>query len=140
MAFAKPGSVCLLSIEFLGSHWPNAKSKRSRFGNGCKIIENEVSTQYKFNMEGGDDLEKWHNVDLLVQANLITDIEVHWAADGTGPYANAKGLVALTWDGHDFLDAVLNDSIWQQANERAKALGLDMQSMPFGELNRFAYR
>ena len=34
-------------------------------------IEGEASTQYEFNMEGVDDLEKWYNVDLLVQANLL---------------------------------------------------------------------
>ena len=94
-------------------------------------IEGEASTQYEFNMQGVDDLEKWYNVDLLVQANLIRGVEVRWAADGTGPYSHSKGLVALTWEGHDFLDAVRNDSVWQQASEKAKASGLDMQSLTF---------
>ena len=94
-------------------------------------IEGEASTQQEFRIEGVDDLEKWYNIDLLVQANLIRGVEVRWAADGTGQYAYTKGLAALTWEGHDFLDAVRNDSIWQQASEKAKAGVLDMQSLTF---------
>ena len=94
-------------------------------------LEGEASTQYEFSMENVDELEKWYNVDLLVQANLIRGLKVRWAADGTGPYPHTKGLVALTWEGHDFLDAVRNDSVWHRANEKAKAGGLDMQSLTF---------
>ena len=94
-------------------------------------IEGEASTQYEFNTEHVDDLEKWYNIDLLVQANLIRGVDVRWAADGTVPYPHTKGLVALTWEGHDFLDAVRNDSVWQQASEKAKAGGLDIQSLTF---------
>ena len=94
-------------------------------------IEREASTQYDFNVDHVDDLEKWYNIDLLVEANLIRGVQVHWAADGTGPYAHTKGLVALTWEGHEFLDAVRSDSVWQQASEKAKAGGLDMQSLTF---------
>ena len=94
-------------------------------------IEGEASTQYEFNVEHVDDLEKWYTIDLLVQAKLIRGVEVHWAADGTGPYPHTKGLVALTWKGHDFLNAVRNDSVWQRASEKAKAGGLDMQSLTF---------
>ena len=94
-------------------------------------LEGEASTQYEFNMENVDELEKWYNVDLLVQANLIRGVEVHWAADGTGPSVYTKGLVALTWEGQDFLHAVRNDSVWHQASKKAKAGGLDMQSLTF---------
>ena len=94
-------------------------------------MEGEASTQYDFNVEQVDDLEKWYNIDLLVQANLIRGVQVHWAADGTGPYVHTKGLVALTWEGHEFLDAVRNDSVWRQAGEKAEAGGLDMQNLTF---------
>ena len=94
-------------------------------------MEGEASTQYDFNVEQVDDLEKWYNIDLLVQANLIRGVQVHWAADGTGPYVHTKGLVALTWEGHEFLDAVRNDSVWRQVMEKAQASGLDIQSLTF---------
>ncbi len=36
----------------------------------------------------------------------------------------------LTWDGHEFLDAARNDTIWQEAKELflKKALGLSVES------------
>ena len=43
-------------------------------------IEGETSTQHEFNIEGVDDLEKWYNVDLLVEANFIRGVAVRWAA------------------------------------------------------------
>ena len=94
-------------------------------------IEGEPSTQYDFNIEGIGDLEKWYNVDLLAKANLIRGVEVRWAADGTDPYVYVKGLVALTWDGHDFLNAVRDDSVWHKAREKVRAGGLSMQSLTF---------
>ena len=94
-------------------------------------IEGEPSTQHEFSIEGVDDLELWYNVDLLVKADLIRGVDVRWAADGAGPYAHSKGLVALTWDGHDFLDAIRSESVWQKANEKANASGLDIQSLTF---------
>ena len=94
-------------------------------------IEVEPTTQHEFKMEGVDDLELWYNVDLLVQANLIRGVEVRWAADGAGPYAHSKGLVALTWDGHEFLEAIRSESVWQKAHEKANASGLDLQSLTF---------
>lgn len=94
-------------------------------------IESAASTRYDFAVEGVDDLDKWYNIDLLVQANLIQGVEVHWASDGTGPYCHIRGLVALTWEGHDFLDAVRDDSVWEQATEKARTSGLDMQGLTF---------
>ena len=55
-------------------------------------LEGEASTQYDFDIGEVNDLEKWYNVDLLVQAYLIRGIEVRWAADGAEPYVHAKGL------------------------------------------------
>ena len=94
-------------------------------------LEGEKSTQYEFNIHGIAELEKWYNVDLLVKANLIRGVRVSWAADGTGPYPFLEGLVALTWEGHDFLDAVRNDSVWQKVKEKIQASGLEMHSLTF---------
>jgi hypothetical protein len=32
----------------------------------------------------------------------------------------------LTWEGHEFLDATLNDTLWEQAKERFQAVGIEM--------------
>ena len=92
-------------------------------------LESEASTQHEFNLEGVEELEKWYHVDLLLEAKFIRGVEVHWSADGRMVYPYLEGLVSLTWQGHDFLDAVRNDSVWQKAKEKAQAAGLDFQSL-----------
>ena len=94
-------------------------------------IERETSTQYDFGIEGVDEFEKWYNVDLLIQANFIRGVEVSWSSDGLGPSVYLKGLVSMTWQGHDFLDAVRDDTVWSEAKEQVSARGLDMQSLTF---------
>ena len=94
-------------------------------------MEAEPSTIYRFDLEGVCDQLKWYQVHLLSQANLIEGVRVRWAADGTGPYPTIGGLVALTWEGHDFLDAVRDDSVWEQVNKKARSAGLDIQSLTF---------
>ena len=92
-------------------------------------IEGEASGSYKFEIEGVSELEKWYNVGLLVEADFIRGVTVRWGADGTGPFVAIGGHVALTWDGHDFLDAIRNDTVWQEAKETVQAKGLDIQSL-----------
>ena len=82
-------------------------------------IERETSTQYDFCIESVDELEKWYNVDLLVEANLIRGVTVSWASDASGPYVSFKGLVAMTWQGHDFLDAVRDDTVWSNCKGKS---------------------
>ena len=69
----------------------------------------------RFDVPGVDDSDLLHNVDLLVDAGFIKGAEVKWAADGIGSYIHLRGPLALTWHGHDFLDAIRVDSIWDQA-------------------------
>ena len=45
------------------------------------------------------------------------------------PTSPSEGHVALTWDGHDFLDAIRSDTVWQEAKETVQAKGLDIQSL-----------
>lgn len=94
-------------------------------------LESETSTQYSFHTNGIDELEKWYNVDLLVQAELIRGVNVRWAADGTGPFIATGGLVSLTWEGHEFLDAIRNDTVWRKAKDQVLDDGLEMGSLPF---------
>ncbi len=94
-------------------------------------IEAEASTIYRFDMDGVDDVEKWYHVSLLTEAGFIKGVTVRWAADGTGPSINLAGLVALTWEGHEFLDAIRDETVWEKTKEKARASGLDMQSLTF---------
>ena len=94
-------------------------------------IENEKSIHHEFNPDGVQELVYWYHVDLLENSNLIRGIRVRWSSDGTHYEPFSYGLVSLTWQGHDFLDAVRSDSVWKKAKERAQSAGLDMQSLTF---------
>ena len=94
-------------------------------------IESSAANEYEFDIEGADEQIKWHNVNLLVQERLIEGVNIRWGADGTGPLVHLGGRVALTWKGHDFLDAVRDDSIWIKTKEKARARGLYLQSLTF---------
>ena len=94
-------------------------------------IESEPSTQYRFEIDGVEELELYYHVDLLVEANLIRGVKVRWASDGTLASLFLGSPVALTWDGHEFLNAARNETVWQQTKEKAQARGLDIQSLTF---------
>ena len=93
------------------------------------IEQSSPGHHHAFTVDGFDDLEIWYNVHLLVEAEFIRGVTVRWGADGTGPYAHQGGLLALTWDGHDFLDAIRDDNVWQKTKEKVQADGLNMQSL-----------
>ncbi|MGG1480446.1 DUF2513 domain-containing protein [Bacillus smithii] len=44
----------------------------------------------------------------------------------------------LTWEGHDFLDAIKNDNIWSKTKEAIKSKGLEIGQISFGVLKDFA--
>lgn len=82
-------------------------------------------------MNGYDDAAFAYNVDLMDQAGLV-DAAVATAA-GHGP-VQAR-VYALTWAGHDFLDAVRSDSIWARTKATvAEAAG----SVTFDALKQVA--
>ena len=54
------------------------------------------------------------HVDLMKQAGLIEAAVPH--ADGVGPIS--ARVFRLTWQGHDFLDAVRNESVWSKVKAK----------------------
>ena len=84
-------------------------------------------------LDGKPDLEIEHftdsdvvyNLDLLVQAGLISGVEVKIAIDGSFIISQV-GRWALTWPGHDFLDSIRDDSLWAKIKEKAKEPGLGL--------------
>ena len=71
-------------------------------------------------LEGYSDIDFAYNASLMEQAGLI-DAAIARAA-GAGP---VKAHVrSLTWDGHEFLDAVRSDSVWAKTKARiAESVG-----------------
>jgi len=65
-----------------------------------------------------------HHVWLMGQGDLITAMPV--TVVGSEPPVALP--LAITWAGHQFLDAVRDDTVWAEVNRRLKAQGLSLPS------------
>jgi uncharacterized protein DUF2513 len=63
-----------------------------------------------FHVDGFDDDVVGHHVYLMEQAGLITAVETTTNQD---PSPTALPL-SITWDGHEFLDSVRNETVWRR--------------------------
>ena len=86
-----------------------------------RIETSEDKAALNFDIPGYPEKDIDYNLDLLISAGLV---------NGTGEgtfggtyYVNVSGL---TWQGHDFLDAVRSDSVWSAAGEVAQDAGLGL--------------
>jgi hypothetical protein len=78
--------------------------------------------------EGDIDLTQYSDTQLnyhyrlLIQANLAEgNITLYAGSDG-GPDISAD-VWLLTWEGHDFLDAIRSETIWRKVKERISPIG-----------------
>lgn len=63
-----------------------------------------------------------YNANLLLEAGLV-----HGGTDGTlMADLNHFWLSRLTWDGHELLDAIRDDSIWNRTKNRFASEGISM--------------
>lgn len=63
-----------------------------------------------------------YHIELLEQAGLIEASIAR--ANGAG--AVAANVQQLTWDGHEFLEAVRNDTIWAKAKQKAGSASFEL--------------
>jgi len=47
-------------------------------------------------------------------------------------------LASLTWDGHEFLDSIRNNTIWNKTKEGIKGKGLEIASVPLEVIKEYA--
>lgn len=47
-------------------------------------------------------------------------------------------IASLTWDGHEFLDSVKNNNVWNKTKEGIKGKGLELGSVPFDLVKEYA--
>lgn len=47
-------------------------------------------------------------------------------------------FASLTWDGHEFLDSIKNNSIWDKTKEGIKNKGFELGSVPLEVLKEYA--
>lgn len=56
-------------------------------------------------------------------------------------YASNKPFLIfskLTWDGHDFLDSIKNDTIWNRTKDLIKSKGMEVGQVSFSVIKDFA--
>ena len=74
-----------------------------------------------------------YNLSLLIEAGLVNG-SGSWSSGGTYHVA----VSGLTWEGHDFLDAIRQDVVWQGVQEKAKQAGLSVVRLPFDVVKNLA--
>jgi hypothetical protein len=86
-----------------------------------------------FTIAGYDQEVIGHHVWLMEQGKLITAV----ATTAMGDPSPVAIPLTITWAGHDFLEAVRNDSVWSRVKTELKDRGL---SLPFTLLQDLALK
>lgn len=79
-----------------------------------------------------DRKEVAYHLKILDQAGFVEN-RTRWADNQ--PYWI---YASLTWEGHEFLDSVRNDNIWNKTKEGIKTKGLELGSIPIEVIKEFA--
>lgn len=75
-------------------------------------------------IEGFEPQEVAYNLALMKDAGLI-EAMVHYSSEGDGGIAIACAL-GMTWEGHELLDSIRNESVWFDVKKRFREKSLDM--------------
>ena len=73
----------------------------------------------EFRIEGYADEQVGYHVYIMIEAGLLDGCDVT-SMDSRSPVGMA---IAMTWQGHDFLDACRDDSRWSKAKGIVKTIG-----------------
>lgn len=94
----------------------------------CRLILFKIEDEYKstalshLQIDGYDIEIIAYHCDLLFEAGLIKSYKSTYASDKI--YFFSVG--ALTWEGHDFLDKIRENTIWNRTKNRIKENALPM--------------
>jgi DNA-binding transcriptional ArsR family regulator len=88
-----------------------------------KIEELYDSTAiYNLEIEGYTRSQVAYHSNLLYEAGLISDYKAQYADNEIYSF----GVSSLTWDGHDFLDKIREDTTWNKVKDIIKNKALPM--------------
>lgn len=73
-----------------------------------------------------------YHLKILDQAGYVEN-NTHWGGDKPLWF-----FASLTWDGHEFLDSIKNDNIWNKTKEGIKKKGFEIGSIPVDVLKEYA--
>ena len=74
-----------------------------------------------------------YHLDILAQAGFIT-----CNYETTSDYYLLPSCPQLTWEGNDFLDAIENDTVWENTKSFAKSKGFEVAKLSFEVLKEIA--
>ncbi|MHB1420959.1 MAG: DUF2513 domain-containing protein [Bacillota bacterium] len=75
---------------------------------------------YNLQIDGYDSKTVAYHCDLLYQAGLIKDYKAQYADNEL----YAFGVSSLTWEGHDYLDKIRNETVWNKTKTVISEKGL----------------
>lgn len=85
-----------------------------------EALPTEDSTLTSSDIEGIDAECAAYHMRLLIEAGMVSD----GCRDAVGPvYCHAS---RLTWDGHELLDQIKRDTVWNKVKETARIKGVDL--------------
>lgn len=88
-----------------------------------EIEKQYVSTAlYNLEIDGYDKETIAYHCKIIYEAGLISDYNAQYASDSIHDF----GVGPLTWEGHDHLDKVRNNSIWEKTKEVITKKGLPL--------------
>lgn len=104
----------------------------------------ELVREVLINLEDDEDISKWapvhidgykakevdYHLKILSQANLI---EAKSVTDQGNWFAKS-----LTWNGHEYLDAIRNETIWNKTKNFINEKGLELASVPLSVIKEIA--
>jgi len=67
-----------------------------------------------FNFEGYDHDTVVRHLELLIDAGLVDGEVIHYVSSDPSNFV----VHDLTWEGHDFVDAVRDETIWKKVKEK----------------------
>ena len=88
-----------------------------------KLEEYEYgSAPETISIDGCTEEQMWHHFYLMGEAGLLEVNEVR----PRGIQSPAAIPISLTWEGHDFLDAIRSDKIWDNTKRKITEAGVSM--------------
>ncbi len=82
-----------------------------------QIEATDPGKEIKLDVTGHSEEETKLHVELMIEHGLVKGVTIP-SGDGRAHRITRCEIYGMTWEGHDFLDAARNDTIWKKAKEK----------------------
>ncbi len=97
------------------------------------LIETTENSKELMIPESMDKVIVAHHLKLMEQAGLVKD-STKWASNSP-----MWIMATLTWNGHEYLDALRNDTVWNKLKDEVKEKGFQLKEIPFELVKKYAF-